>query len=93
MPQPSKTEDWGTPKFKVIQRPGHPSLQLPDLIDLQTDVLLLPTVESLFGNSYPPTYLHYGHPYLRMLQNCHDLLYRKTLHGKSPFFRLDSAGN
>jgi hypothetical protein len=70
-------------------------LQLPDLIDLQTDVLLLPAVEGLFGNPCLPTHLHHRHSDLNMLQNRDNLLYGKPLsfHGKSPFCRLDSAGN
>jgi hypothetical protein len=57
--------------------------------------LFLPPVEGLLGDPGLPAHLDYRDPYLHLLQNRHDLLYRKTLplHGKSPFSRSDSAGN
>jgi len=53
--------------------------KLPHVVDFQPQVLLLPAIESLFGNSYPPDHFGYRHTQLRLLQNAHDLLNRKAL--------------
>jgi hypothetical protein len=68
---------------------------LPDMIGFQPHVLLLPPVERLFGDSCLPTHFHHRHAHLSLFQYAHDLPHRKSLspHGKSPFFRSDSAGN
>ena len=60
-------------------------LQLPDLIDLQTTVLFLPSVERLFRYSYLPDQLHNRYTQLCLLQNGHNLLYSESLllHGKT----------
>jgi hypothetical protein len=70
-------------------------LHLPELIDLQPTVLLLPTVKRLFGNPHLADQLHNRYLQFRLLQDRYDLLYSKTLllHGKIPFTGLDSAQN
>jgi hypothetical protein len=59
-------------------------LELPDLIGLQTRVLLLPTVKRLLGNPHLAGHIGHGHPELRLLQHHHNLRDRKPfpLHGK-----------
>jgi hypothetical protein len=70
--------------------------ELPNLVHLQSDILLFPSVEGLLGNSYPPDQFSEWNPCFCLFQNCYDLLDSESLlfHGKSPFpCGLDFAGN
>jgi hypothetical protein len=42
--------------------------QLPNQVDFQTDVLLLPAIEGLLSDSHLPAQFHHRHPHLGLLQ-------------------------
>jgi hypothetical protein len=71
-------------------------LQLAHLIDFQSNVLFLPSVESLLGNPHPPDQFHQWDFRFRLLQNRYDLFDVESflLPGKISLPQvLDFAGN
>jgi hypothetical protein len=46
---------------------------VPNLIDLQTDVALLPAIKGLLRNPHSAAHLHYWNTRLGLLQNCDHL--------------------
>lgn len=64
-------------------------LQLTNLVDFQPNILLLLSIEGLFGNSNPPDQLSEWNSRFRLLQERYHLFDVKSLllHGKSPFLR------
>ena len=56
-------------------------------------MLLLPSLERLLGNPFPPHQLPDWHPYFCLFQYPHHLFHRKAflLHGKAPLKSQDFA--
>src|SRR5579859_4809210 len=50
-------------------------LELTNLVDLQAGELLLPAIERLFADPYPPDQLGHRHPHFRLLHDGHNLLH------------------
>jgi hypothetical protein len=61
-----------------------------DLVHFQPDVLLLPPIERLFGNSHSSEQLHQRYSGFCLLQHCDDLFDAESLllHGKILLFQV-----
>ncbi|MCZ6489434.1 MAG: hypothetical protein O7A06_02755, partial [Acidobacteria bacterium] len=53
--------------------------QLPDLVDLQTNGMLLPALEPLLGSPHLPDPFPYRHPHLSLLPYPYYLLHAESL--------------
>jgi len=64
--------------------------ELADLVHFQPDVLLLPPIERLFGNSHSSEQLHQRYSGFCLLQHCDDLFDAESLllHGKILLFQV-----